>query len=434
MWDYKLLRLEDVIIGHRREISCVCFLDPLPCLATADMAGKILLWAIGPPYDKATVLLATIRNTVVVVKHIIVPSPITALAFLYNKDAPAEPTVPEVKEAGSPRKGDKDMVVEPRPSAQTSGGSRNGKSPSTQMRSTLFVGDEVGSIKAWDVTNILLEKLGPTAYGLGSTVDKAMIPPKAGGKSSHQFVHHRRGPLHGVGTQSALRLRKLIEIAKVLRTGDYAPSTTELPGAGCEKAHSSSGADPNDDRKSTRNSTLWHTRPHSRGQFANVPREGTHDLAVSLLNQDNDPHAENQFGGRSTKFHRFSASEDEKTCRQDTGQQEDPREQVEAVLNIQVDNFDPVASWRGHTDAVTSIQVTTPLNLILNRVYLVNNAPRLIFRSIYRTLECCSNNMTYKNIGPFTRSSLPGGTFSTFLSSPPRSHLVDFASQFDPDD
>lgn len=388
MWDYKFLRLEDVIIGHRREISCVCFLDPLPCLATADMTGKILLWAIRPPDDKATVLLASIRNTVVVVNRKIVPSPITALAFLYSKDAPAEATVSKVMEAGSPCKGDKNMVIEPQPSTQTSGGSRN-KSPSTQMHSTLFVGDEGGLIKAWDVTNILLEKLGPTTYGLGSTVDKAMIPPIAGGKNSPHFVHHRRGPLQGVDAQSALRLRELIEIAKVLRRGDYTPSTTELPGADTEEGHVSSRADPNDDSKSPRNSTPWHARPSNRGQFANVPREGTHDLADTLLDQENDPHAEKQVGERSTESHQFSvALEDEKVHRQDMGQQASIREQVEAVLNVQVDNFDPVTSWKGHTDAVTSIQVSTSLNLVLNRVYLVNAAARLIFLSIFGIFPC----------------------------------------------
>lgn len=368
VWDYTLLRLKDVIIGHRREISCVCFLDPLPCLATADMTGKILLWSIGPLDDnKATVLLAAVRNTVVVVKRKILPSPITALAFLYSKDAPAEATVSKVMEAENPGNGDKNMVIEPQPSAETSGGSRHEKSLSTQMHCTLFVGDEVGSIKAWDMTNILLEKLGPTPYDLGPTVDTAMIPPRAGGKNSHQFVHHRRGPLHGVGAKSALRLRELIEIAKVLRRGDYEPPTTELPGADTEQDQVSSRADPNDDKRPTKNSTPWHARPsNNRGQFANILlREGTHDLVDPLLDQENDPHAERQVGGRGPKSHRFSvALEDEEVCKQGMGQQAYLREQVEAVLNIQVDNFDPVASWKGHTDAVTSIQVTAPLKLV----------------------------------------------------------------------
>lgn len=400
LWDYSLLRLEEVIVAHRQEITCVRFLDPLPCLATADMTGKVLLWATRP-HPNGGALLLVIRNTVITAGHPmpgpaqepparrarvqrkVLPTPVTCIAFRHN--TPVRVKLGDTNGAQRVRQ-DKTAVngdetsealgrradtgraenrpslsgQEPQSSAAETETSKTPPAP-WEVGSILFTGDELGSIKAWDLTEIVLEKLGPTTtYGAKATEDKATISPSLFGAASHHFIHYRDGPLDGVGLQAAVRFRELIDIARVLRRGDHLKIATPDPDslARLRRAGQDSGVKASGGSKKT-------TRPppevkSSAGSLgASSTTERSRDCS-SAARRKQELGLDRSTQSRATGSPKKSASG---TLPDVCGNQQrdhrrlGPKEYAEATLNAKPDDVDPVASWKGHEDSITSMQI-----------------------------------------------------------------------------
>ena len=381
VWDYGLLRLEEIIVAHRQEITCVSFLDPLPCLATADMTGKILVWATRPHLNAKSLLLV-IRNTVITAGGVsakawdsgdhawaqrkVLPVPVTCIAFrdatAFDADTVSRGTpqpevpakrAPDCEEADSPEKSPQSPPRQPvegrrlRPSTEPS--------TSYEVGSTLFTGDELGSIKAWDLTDVLLHKLGPATYGASRTEDKTAPSPTSSGRKTHQSVHHRPGPLDGVALQAALRFAELIEIAKAIRRGDdLTPARLEVD----------------------RNKCNLRGRPGSKVRAGSVSESPSEHSVVSKITATgrsrNRCQASRRRQAPDTERHRGKPGESTipassrvasnvSNGKHIAGPESEIQEEVEAVLNAGVDTISPIRSWVGHENSVTSMKVCLPL-------------------------------------------------------------------------
>ena len=424
LWDYQLLRLEEIIVAHRQEITCIRFLDPLPCLATADMTGKVLLWATRP-HPNSGKLLVVLRNTVITARdempeaapglsrgrlagargqRKVLPTPVTCIAFRHHKRSERglaegagfqrasqrEQTADKLKTAtaeaatgaatASPSKGLGHQVEkEPTTSKDTNASPATVPSPTWEVGSMLFTGDELGSIKVWDLTDVLLDKLGPAACGAKATGDKAAIPPTSFGAVSHHFVHYRQGPLDGVGLQAGVRFRELIDIARVLRRGELLKAAKSE--SGCDASLRRAGPDSSGGvlvggRKSKRSAV--------RSSAGSVNASTTTSSSTAETSRDRPPAAGRnkhelgsdskggQTGGGSSNH--FSASGGAAPdARGGGGKQRAAarrrpvcaKEQAEATLNARPDDIHPVASWAGHGDCVTFMEtISSPLGLV----------------------------------------------------------------------
>lgn len=374
-------------MAHRQEITCVRFLDPLPCLATADMTGKVLLWATRP-HANVGALLVVLRNTVITAgdavpevtpglsggriprargQRKVLPTPVTCIAFHHCKISGSDPTEAAATAGQSTRQNQQGCSTAANPKVPAA-------APSPwDVGSMLFTGDELGTLKVWDVTDVLLDKLGPTACGAGATEDKATIPPASFGAASHHFVHYRQGPLDGVGLQAGVRFRELIDIARVLRRGEHLQTAKSESGSDTTSRRragpSSSGGrvlgGVKKSKRSEAKSSVAGSLSTSGSTTAERPRDRSADggsWKQALLRPDPEAYA----GGSSSLLSTTTATEsDARDGRQRARRPAGPKEQAEATLNARPDDIHPVASWTGHKDCITSMQtISSPLSIV----------------------------------------------------------------------
>lgn len=447
-------------MAHRQEITCMCFLDPLPCLATADTTGKVLLWATRP-HPNARNLLVVIRNTVITggampngvlepgsarVQRKVLPTTVTCIAFRHAVASAAE-NLDRGAAAGRHEKESKDDAGSATP-IEHEGPAANKKEASAPSvagaGSLLITGDELGMIKIWDMSSVLVDRLGAATCGNGSTEDAAAVPPTADSKKSHQFVHHRQGPLDGVGLQ-AVRLRELIDIAKVLRRGDHLPPTRGeadgISGKQClpeenffgSGGSGGGGGDSGNPAEKTIGANALEARSCLCGQSAgsSAAKSGGNLTSRSRLGSSTRSleRAKVGVGGASIQSSSISAPGTmggrERSAA--TGGQEvgtDYYSKVTAVLNARVENIDPAASWKGHDDSITSMQV---------RSSFVAATINVLFQScvfstrLHATL--CQHVGEITVLASFVPLLYPPPPLSRFLSSsptdfPPKGHSL----------
>lgn len=415
LWDYSLLRLEEIIVVHRQEISCVSFLDPLPCFATADMGGKVFIWATRP-HPSAGCLLVVIRNTVITTdvpndvgetlecdqpQRKVLPTPITSIAFSHSNSGHTTTALAsrhrceEQDDQGSPSRAKAiDIPMSQVPNLHLEHGSWSvggNVSAYDGPRSTIFTGDEVGFVKLWDITCVLIDKLGAAAYDAAQSEVEATAATSAqsattlGGegdrKKSHQFVRHRDSPLDGISLHMATRFRELIKIAKILREGGHLPSTqreedlnnlserddaersSNQASICAGSRHSGVGSDPsschglgvsgNDNAKTysrTGRTPLSSSGATQRALGGVDERTDGTSAWASRVSTRTSP--EREPGGG----HHYLAK---------TPEAGDIYAEVEVALNAQVDVTEPFASWAPHSSSVTSLQVRAMRPLLL---------------------------------------------------------------------
>lgn len=361
-------------MAHRQEISCLCFLDPLPCLATADMAGKVLIWATRP-HPNAGRLLMVIRNTEITaadtpqgagetLRHArpqrkVLPTPVTSIAFLHSNGC--------VKTAPASDRGARQDHQQPANIAQAS--EIRGEHASTCSvehgqvevgmgsvpggpRSMLFTGDELGFLKIWDITTILTDKLGAAACGASSTAAQAAAATSAvlTGKKSHQFIHHRDSPLEGVSIHAATRFKEMIEISKILREGGHLPSTQEEADSNKLLQHAEYG-----------NASVCTGGNKHSGVVSNPSLYA--ELSIKsrrTLIPGTQPADRSGGSGSASRTSSHTSSErNRQRPRHQLVMKEagDVYAEVETTLNAQVDAIDAIVSWAGHSNSVTSLQV-----------------------------------------------------------------------------
>ena len=396
VWDYGVLRLEEVIVAHRQEITCVSFLDPLPCLATADMTGKILIWATRPHLNARSLLLV-IRNTVITAGGVsgkawdsegharaqrkVLPIPVVCIAFCHAAAVDTDtisrgtlqPQVPAERAADCEEVDRSEKSSQP-PPRQPTEGQRSWPlaEPSTtpEVASKLFTGDELGSIKVWDLTGVLLDKLGPVTCGASRTEGKSAPSPASSSRKTHQSVHHRPGPLDGVVLQAALRFTELIEIAKSLRRGDDLPPSR--PEADRNKRHlkerpgskiliGTKNARPIENTLSPRGqitkSVAKRLSEHSVVAKTTATGRSRNRYQASRCRQAPDSERYMRKPGESSIAASPRAACNVSNGKHFAGPESRTQEEVEAVLNARVDTISPVRSWAGHDNSVTSMKV-----------------------------------------------------------------------------
>ena len=382
-------------MAHRQEITCARFLDPLPCLATADMTGKVLIWATRP-HPKGGTLLLVIRNTVISagdtvpsvargsaggrrtrVQRKVLPTPVTCVGFRHHIPSESDPTEVAAAATRRARQATDEATSLKETTTKVSDHKDDERSTNTDARvlptarpvweagSMLFTGDEMGSIKVWDLTSVLLDKLGPIACGAKATEDTAAIPPASFGAASHHFVHYRKGPLDGVGLQAGVRFRELIEMARALRRGEHlqaahpeSDADTRLRRAGLDGGGSALGVGgemkakrfPSEAARSSTaeslsdNNTAERSRDRSStGRRRKEPGSGCKSKAPQVEGSSNHL----SLGGTAS-----DACDIQQRARRPVG----VREQTEATLNASPDDINPVASWAGHRDSVKSME------------------------------------------------------------------------------
>lgn len=391
-------------MAHRQEITCVRFLDPLPCLATADMTGKVLLWATRP-HENGGTLLIVLRNTVMTAgdqvpevapglsgrrlarargQRKVLPTAVTCIAFRHRKPSESDPT--EAAAAAQRARQNEQTAVELKAATAAAEGSKHEHekqsiaghekpkvttAPSPwEVGSILFTGDELGSIKVWDLTDVFLDKLGPTACGAKATEDKATVPPASFGAASHHFIHYRQGPLDGVGLQAAVRFRELIDIARVLRRGEHLQtakpetdsSDTSLRRAGLDGGGRGRGAGKKIKRSEAKSSAS------SLSTGSSTAERSRDRSSAGRRKQELGPDPKSGQAGRSSgPLPASGAAPDAWNVKQRHGAPRPvgPKEQAEATLNAIPDDIHPVASWTGHKDCVTSMQtIPSPLSIL----------------------------------------------------------------------
>lgn len=314
----------------------------------------------------------------------VLPTPVTCIAFRHKRGPP------ETAETVVRRAGQQETQVEqieigpanshqgsPRPARQSPGQQASATaSTSSDVESMLITGDELGSIKVWDVTGLLRDKLGLAACVGESTKDKATVLPASDARQSH-FIHHRAGPFDGVGPRAAVRFRELIEMAKELRRGDHV--TSARPAMDSTKLLGRAGLGGRIQAEN-RNTGLVGTKSPTGSHGASSATDGSRDPPTrapgfadcppdrSLLAQRrrslatrgaHEPLAEQTRRRVDGALFQPLSSTTSDVCdgQQRAGRPAGPRAEVEAVLNAEVDSIDPVASWKGHRDSITSIQV-----------------------------------------------------------------------------
>lgn len=283
----------------------------------------------------------------------VLPTPVTCMAFHHKASSKA--TTPGVEEQAKhveSGQADSGQAGDPRP-PETPGRNEIEELTPSPVGSMLFTGDESGAIKKWDVTGILIDKLGHATCGANFTENKASVCPTAGGGNSHQFVHHREGPLDGVGAQAAVRFKELIAIAKILRRGD---NITPDGQAGVDREKPASRGTLGGKISTGNSATLVDVKSSSWGQTTSSYGERSRDRLTARRRQG--PQSGRDTSGASGISTRTSsvATPDERNG-QHSSRQKRPKEEVEAALNAPVDTLDPVSSWAGHGNSVTSMQV-----------------------------------------------------------------------------
>lgn len=379
-------------MAHRQEITCARFLDPLPCLATADMTGKVLIWATRP-HPRGGALLLVIRNTVISARDVapsvahggvygqrrardqrkVLPTPVTCIGFHHHVPSGSDPTEAS-KELAARRAGQAGGEAHTPKEAAEVVSDRQDEEKSTnaaarpvwEAGSILFTGDELGAIKVWDLTGVLLDRLGPAACSAKAVEDAATIPPASFGAASHHFVHYRQGPLDGVGLQAAVRFRELIDIARALRRGEHlqavqpgSDSDNRLHRADLDGGESSAlGREKKADRRPSeaKSSTESVSDINPAAASADRPRDGS-SAGRRRKERGLGQKSEGQVDGSSNHLSSGGSEPDAFDGRHSVRRPVGAREQTEAALNASPDDINPVASWTGHGDSVTSMEI-----------------------------------------------------------------------------
>ncbi|CAM9151762.1 unnamed protein product, partial [Discosporangium mesarthrocarpum] len=411
VWDYALLRLEEVIVGHLHEVSCLCFLDPLPFLATADTAGKVMLWTTRP-HPNAWSLVLQIRNTHLRLvedlgigrgsggeradhsedtgegggvgrgpgvglagarsepfpRRKVTPVSVATLAFLYNPMA------------GSSRDDCRQGKVSG--GADPVAGCLRGRERICKY--SLITGDDLGTVKVWDVTALLESKLSirqddphlppfPLEREQRSVPEEGVEPGKEmrhSGRAVHQPIHHREQPLDGVRPQTAFRLRTLIDIAEFLRKRGHLPPDPRERG---ERGDWTGGGGSKDTNRITER---VNTVAVPRGKAGEITPFGVRGGETEAIKEDSPGNTSSaglrtklNSAGSSTGAERRpkgSSLPHDRSCVSSTRLRDTPATimaQVDsaplatAVLNAPVDEMEPLASWEAHGDSITSLQV-----------------------------------------------------------------------------
>lgn len=321
------------------------------------------------------------------VERKVLPTPVTCIAF-HHKHGPVEPSSERARphdskvEKQTTREGDSRKGYPQTSRLPTPG---PGVPTPSESASTLFTGDELGSIKVWDLTGALLEKLGPAACSAKPVEDKATVPPASSGRSSHQLVYHRKGPLDGVGLQATVRFRELIEIAKLLRRGENLPGAqSEADGEGTFRRTGRLGdgtrptaknprpveAKPFPSSRSANSTAERSPRGHSAAAAAAEAAEAAaatrstggniQDPSLTSRRKQECGSDQSGSGARATSFQApLQTTADASRRIKNAGRPTVAKEHVEAVLNAGVDAIEPVTSWVGHKESITTMQVRT---------------------------------------------------------------------------
>ncbi|CAM9349206.1 unnamed protein product [Choristocarpus tenellus] len=406
VWDYALLTLEEVLVAHLHELTCLCFLDPLPCLATADAAGKVMLWATRP-HPNAWSMLFLMRNTVLVTVAVptegkvtigrgsqggrgesvgvvreerlerkIAPAPVTAITFHYDPSAIQEQRGSEeggkCKDNGLPtgknlheeeemfRSSSKycseDHAIDERQRSKKQDSEREsmqgvqGAVKGTHLEGkrrlcSLLTGDDLGSVRVWDVTTILDRALANGASALNCSSPSEGCSPGKEEAGKYQSIHHRPGPLDGVRSQMAVRLRTLISIAEVLRRlGRLPPHPNSMYLKDREKmghqvgtcGYQAEGA------SAPKCTSTFMASPQTSSCASKTLRSKGHELPGNLLDGKElaECHQNQGRGGVLEMQHMMGI-----------------HNKVEAVLNASVGEIEPIKSWSAHTDSINSLQI-----------------------------------------------------------------------------
>jgi WD40 repeat protein len=204
IWDYEFVRLEANLVGHTSAITCVLFLDPLPCLISCDVGGNVLLWATRPSKVKNKILTRWKHRPANKNGAKPTAAAITSLcASWQDGETEADETGGGGGPEGSKRRGGKDEEkdegkeqedepTETETFVETSLESsedaqrwlarlkkltKNRKSKlgkeadQTKLKKfLLYAGDERGNVVVWDLLptlESLMEEYGSTAHGVG---------------------------------------------------------------------------------------------------------------------------------------------------------------------------------------------------------------------------------------------------------------------------
>lgn len=381
-------------MAHRQEVTCVVFLDPLPCLATADYSGKVFIWATRP-HPSARSLLVVLRNTSLLGRDVsskfgeekgkdiarfeVPPAPVTSLTFRHTVEPPnsdssswRQPKVVVKQVDTTQTEGVGGSSQQARPLSERGGLiATTGGLAVSGMSSMLVTGDEMGTMKVWNLTAILLDKLGALTCGASCTEDKASVRPLSGSRRPHQFVHHRESPLDGVGPQAAIRFKEMIDIAKRLRNGDHVPLLRSEVDGDHGVVNRCTGNSPRAATAGMREGAREHASGSSF-QPVDVVTKRSHDrstatssIAVQARRRPSTMKRRREsirdLNGRGLSSASAATFSTAAPNTQDKPQllrgRAGPREEVETVLNAKVDAMNPVASWVGHSDSIISLQV-----------------------------------------------------------------------------
>lgn len=300
----------------------------------------------------------------------VLPTPVTCIAFHHHK--PSESGATEAAAAAQRAKRNQQTAMELKVVAVAEGSDLQDEKGSTtakpkvspwEVGSMLFTGDELGSIKVWDLTDILLDKLGPTACGAKATEDKAAIPPASFGAVSQHFVHYRQGPLDGAGPQAGLRFRELIDIARVLRRGEHLKTVKPESDSGSRRAGLDSGGRILGGGQKTK---MSEAKSSSGSLSTSSAAERSRDRSsAERCKQELGPNPRGKAGGSPSLLSSSGTASDACDSKQRPRRPLGPKEQAEATLNARPDDIHPVASWTGHKDCVTSMQtISSPLSIV----------------------------------------------------------------------
>lgn len=362
------------------------------------MTGKVLIWATRPHPNNGA-LLVVLRNTVLTAgdtapwvaegasggrraraQRQVMPTPVTCIAFRHH--APVESDPPEIAAATAPRASQPKTTAAKREKKTEALDRRDKQEGSTtapasnisktqefgEVGTLLLTGDELGSIKVWDLTDVLLDKLGPATCRAKATGDKATIPPSSFGAASHHFIHYRQGPLDGVGLQAGIRFRELIDIARVLRRGEYLKNPESDSDSRLYRADLSSDGGRSLDGKRTKRRPSGE-KSSTGSQSASSAVEKSRDQSLSTRRKQQGLSlgrtSTEQAGSVSALMSPRGTASDVRESQQRARRRLGSKEQAEATLNARPDDIDPVASWTVHEDSITFVEtISSPPSIL----------------------------------------------------------------------
>ncbi|KAG5178486.1 WD40-repeat-containing domain protein [Tribonema minus] len=199
LWDYSLLALDAVCVGHRHDVAALRFLHPLPAIASAEARGRVMIWATRPAAAAGSLLWAMNSSA-------LVPTPLGQPEEKEDNDYS--------EQLGGGQGGGAVAVVPTCLEWHWEGGG-------ARRCGTLLAGDESGLVHQWDLTRVLTGRLGlePRSVATGGVNFKSDLKHERGGATLREEEHIRGGALEGVETRKACRLKALLVLAEQLREG-----------------------------------------------------------------------------------------------------------------------------------------------------------------------------------------------------------------------